>query len=509
MIPTNSNRAKDKGCSPVSSNCVVWQGPDLPCIDLCKGDTITDVIYKLATELCDLMEMFELTNFDLSCLNIPVTSTPVDFKELMVILIARICANEGLSTSEIAAATECPDNCIVSIAECFQFTDRTGDLVTTMTLQDYVQTIGHQLCNTLTTITTIQANVTALQNDIDVVVKPNLDELNNNAVFKSTLQYQVSTKTDTLGVTSFITNAVRLIENSLIATQDATGSPTELYQAILKENNLANSNKLFGTGDLNTIPGWITSPVKLSDSVNNMWLTLADIREAVEYVQNNALANSCSDIFLNFRATSIISAGNDIITIFTDGSTGFTDSWKQTGVDSLITVLDSAGNSTTFTADLINLISDPTGLAADITASSVDLTLDLIITATTSFINTDTNTTCEKDYVYNISANVNCPAVVLTLGFSDVTYQFTTVSGYEYAVSVYLAGGSIPIAAQSIANPGTTIVNTITGLLEFTDYELEISITNTAKSTIACPRIAFKTLIQVCDAPTNAVAILT
>ena len=47
-------KAKDtqEGCNPMSSNCVLWQGPDIPCINLCKGDSISDITAKLAEELC-------------------------------------------------------------------------------------------------------------------------------------------------------------------------------------------------------------------------------------------------------------------------------------------------------------------------------------------------------------------------------------------------------------------------------------------------------------------------
>jgi hypothetical protein len=30
--------------NPISSHCVIWQGPDLACIKLCKGDTVSDVL---------------------------------------------------------------------------------------------------------------------------------------------------------------------------------------------------------------------------------------------------------------------------------------------------------------------------------------------------------------------------------------------------------------------------------------------------------------------------------
>ena len=61
MLPTKSNTA-DQGCSPVSSNCVIWQGPDLSCINLCNGDTISSVVYKVATDLCTIKTSFDLTS---------------------------------------------------------------------------------------------------------------------------------------------------------------------------------------------------------------------------------------------------------------------------------------------------------------------------------------------------------------------------------------------------------------------------------------------------------------
>ena len=52
MKPTNIYK---HGCDPISSNCVIWQGPDIECINLCKWDSVSDVVYKLAQELCTVM----------------------------------------------------------------------------------------------------------------------------------------------------------------------------------------------------------------------------------------------------------------------------------------------------------------------------------------------------------------------------------------------------------------------------------------------------------------------
>ena len=60
-------KAKDtqEGCNPMSSNCVIWQGPDIPCIKLCKGDSISDITAKLAEELCTLLEPVSYTHLTL------------------------------------------------------------------------------------------------------------------------------------------------------------------------------------------------------------------------------------------------------------------------------------------------------------------------------------------------------------------------------------------------------------------------------------------------------------
>ena len=83
----------NNGCMPISSNCVIWQGPNIPCLNLCKGDTITDVLYKLATDYCELLEQLDPTKYDLSCLN--NTSCAIEnFADLIQEVINKICEVE-------------------------------------------------------------------------------------------------------------------------------------------------------------------------------------------------------------------------------------------------------------------------------------------------------------------------------------------------------------------------------------------------------------------------------
>ena len=77
MIPSKSNLSKEN-CSPISSNCVIWQGPDIPCLNLCTGDTVSDILYKLAEDYCKFKESLDVQDLDITdLLSACGTNTPV------------------------------------------------------------------------------------------------------------------------------------------------------------------------------------------------------------------------------------------------------------------------------------------------------------------------------------------------------------------------------------------------------------------------------------------------
>jgi hypothetical protein len=86
---------KDTCANPTTSNCVVYQGPDIECIGLCKGDTITQAFYKLATEYCNTLKNFDISEYDFTCFNLGAR-TPDNFISLLNIMIEKICAAEGI-----------------------------------------------------------------------------------------------------------------------------------------------------------------------------------------------------------------------------------------------------------------------------------------------------------------------------------------------------------------------------------------------------------------------------
>ena len=150
MKPLNYDNSP---CSPTSSNCVIWQGPDLDCIKLCKGDTISDVIANLATELCNVMDQLSITNYDLSCFNL-VGCKPETYQELLQFLIEQICLSQGLSTTGTDVKT---DDVLITVAPCFIVNG-----ITVMSLTDYVIAIGLRICSIIDQITIINNTLSEL-----------------------------------------------------------------------------------------------------------------------------------------------------------------------------------------------------------------------------------------------------------------------------------------------------------------------------------------------------------
>ena len=109
---------KPSGCVTTSSNCVVWQGPDISFLDLCTGDTVSDVIVALADKVCLLLNYTDSNNYDVSELDL--VTPPVNYMELLQTIIDEIVALKNVSPSSTAVTACCPNEYQVPVNAYFQ-----------------------------------------------------------------------------------------------------------------------------------------------------------------------------------------------------------------------------------------------------------------------------------------------------------------------------------------------------------------------------------------------------
>lgn len=330
MIPVKPSN-NQQNCNPISSNCVTWQGPDIACISLQKGDTISDVTYKLAVELCDLLDQTDLNSFDLSCFD-PICPKPENFHDLVQFIIDKLCTlnnccsgttsvafsstAKSLSVASAQTSGTCPD-CTITIAPCFHYTDNFGNNITTMNIADYAAAIGTKVCTLATQYAGLQTTVSTQGQRIT-----SLETWVNNytPVVPSALSSCLYPNTS-IQVTAFC----QALEQEYCSLRNATGTPVSILTAISRQcADLDNLPKLFGSGLMSGIPGWTlqSNYTTAADAINNLWLTVCDLRAAVDNILNTCCNDSltCTSTDVYFGTITLATGTLSVPLI---GSTNF------------------------------------------------------------------------------------------------------------------------------------------------------------------------------------------
>ena len=430
MKPLNLDNSP---CAPQSSNCVIWQGPNIPCIKLCTGDTISDVTYKLATELCTIMSELNLTNYDLSCLNL-TTSEPTTFNELIQLLISKICELENIPTNTTPGSGGCPD-CVVTVASCFQ----TGGQ-TTMQLLDYVTAIANKVCAILLQITAINTSITNLTAR---VVDLEAEILNPPAPYVP----DVTISACTIGSLAPGTYPVDIVVSSLINDTGgfcsliaATGTPANIISAYASQTVLSTSLRLTTGTAMSTITGWINTPVgNLSQTIIDLWLCIKDIRDAFKdvIVTKSLDANSGADVVASTvgitntytvsSKTSVVEAGSGVTV------TPVTSGLKTTYTISTGPITVFGGLYTSGTPVTVNKISPVTGTTNLLDNGTTQIP-GVVYDDTSSYNTSSGIWTCPVTGRYDISFSIQ-----LRSGVGSTFSTGSIVAGLTSTTKIYIS----------------------------------------------------------------------
>jgi len=485
LKPTN---IQESGCDPMSSNCVIWQGPDIECINLCKGDSITAVVFKLATELCTLMDILDITNYDLACFNL-LECGPQDFRGLIQLLIDRVCELEGVSPTP-STGSGCPD-CVVNTCSVFHYYNPQGDLVTSMQLVDYVIAIGNRVCSIVGQIATINATltdhedrITNLENEPDP--ECDLPQIVPMCVISS---FGPPTPVD-------MDVVLAALEEQFCILRMHIGNPNAILLAIQAACvGLNSAPRLNGIGTMSSIPGWFPNPVNLSQSFSNLWKTVCDMRLAVQYIQNNCCDTDCDSIDLDI-VTEIVSPTVLRITFLGTVPADYADS----AIGSTLHITDSGGGG----PQIINNVYIKsqyllTGTKMNVNLAGINAANDLTIMLTSRFTNPTNGSSCDKMQQFIALGTNTCPPLVLTAGYNNVNVAFTWNGPIPTSVTLQLlnAAGTSILQSTVINIISTNPSGNFLGLLEGTLYNVRLVIHG-----VPCELSSFTTLAYPCIAPT-------
>jgi len=310
MKPINSNlRLKpEDGCTKVSSSCVIWQGPDIPCIELCKGDSITDVVYELAMKLCEITSgVIDLSTLDFKCLvptGIPEPTTIIQALQLLIdkqCFFEENCCDDGPGGSTVPIP--------ISLPPCLYFTED-GDEITSLLPTDYSSYLASKICEIIDDITSINSTIATLQNRVTTLEASSGGGGGTGATISVVAQ---CASNPIPGTVVPIGQAFSAFESKFCQLTTILGSNAALSTAIGTECAGLDSAPQLVNGDntMSEIAGWVASPSTLSETIVNMWLTICDMRSAIVNSLNTTIP--CIPIPVsNIQITDVTSTGSKI-----------------------------------------------------------------------------------------------------------------------------------------------------------------------------------------------------
>ena len=324
MIPSKTNT--DNGCSPVSSNCVIWQGPNISCINLCTGDSVSEVVYKLGLELCAIKDQLNLTDLDFSCLVSSAVGTPEPEHTLAValeLLITKVCTlDEILNAAESGNGSVNLDFAVTipSDAACFKVPDENGDPITQISHSLFTKAIARKVCALVST--SAQHTSTLNNHETRIVSLETATSTNDETVVTPACVL-------TPGTPAPVSEVLEALEQEFCNLKAITGTSTALSASLTYQcQGLGGESALSFNGTMSSSPGWRSPVSTVADALTNMFITICDMRAALKDVVLNGGSSlpttfNCSSIIVDF--TIVLNEARDTATVLFAGLTNIPD----------------------------------------------------------------------------------------------------------------------------------------------------------------------------------------
>lgn len=399
-MPINK-RTRERTCITSYTDCIKYDGPDIPCIGLYNGDYINQIIAVIADKICKLSQPLDISSLTIQCLldnfnglkepiNKSITSyfqllidNDCNIKELIDLISERI---DGISNTNLVLDLKC-----LAIPDAF------GN--TTYSTQSVLQTLINETCSHKLNLISLNGTVVSLQSQINAITP-----------------YTEPTLTSCVYTAQPTSQALQLLASNYCTYKVKVGDAGEIDTAISRQ--CAGLNTLFVAN-----ANFIQAPTSLADSDNNQWITICNLLGRVTALEACACKVKCEDVKIGFEVE--LNDDGDAITLHytsvmgTFIPTGFTD----TG--STLTITDEFGHERKYYNLLVS--QNGTSPSLDITPfnTTKPLTLCLEVTLASAGL---TCVKCEcRTYYLN---DPSCPVckVCVGSGTGEVVLVYETTS---------------------------------------------------------------------------------
>lgn len=408
-------KRNSRTCPDVMSNeCIVWQGGDIPFLNIYNGDPLDISEKHIGDGLVDVYSKIDMSQIDMHCIE---DSCAQSCKDTSLLGVIQLLFNNQCCLNDLITGPSADNNSptITVNMRCLTVFDDFGNIVL-QDLNQSLQSLVNQTCTNTTNITALQTDFSNLQSQVDAI----------NTTPVTPPEINITTCLTSLRP---ISQTIPVVAQTLCDFQTLIGSSADVTQAMSEQ--CANLNSTFAG-----VQGWQTSVSNMAQSFNNLWLLACNLSTRLTNIENNCCAVTCDDVKVGFDV-QVDSSGTGVFLKFTAGAgTSIPNAFTDAG--SSVTFTDKNGNYVTYPLVISNNANE-----GDFDLSGLDLT-DPITISVTAVLGTS-GLTCEKciTRLYTL-ANTSCPVCQVTASGTtgSVTIAYT-LPGSTNIQTIILQNGQI------------------------------------------------------------------
>lgn len=302
-------------CIPQSSDCVIWQGPDIECLDLCYGDNITTVLYKLALLVCDILTRAEngelcdcegsSTGRTYTCRTSDASVHTFSEEDILVYLLGNGVCNGDVMVTQTEKDTLSTLKAKIALPQQLQYVDPlTNETVTELFVTDYTEYLSTKMCEVMNTniqqddqMTQLFNAITDINNALNDIVIPDPVTVTTNCTYSGGSGQEALIEEAYM---DFEANYCKY-KNTLIGD---TNDWESIFVCLQQGDDIQLSNP---ESNLNDLGNWKTDSTLVSNIYNNLNLIVDDMRTALKNLLQSQAVLPC--ILVPAKTVEIVDVG--------------------------------------------------------------------------------------------------------------------------------------------------------------------------------------------------------
>jgi len=328
----------------------------------------------------------------------------------------------------------------VPIAREFQYKNPKGDLVTSMAVSDYAQTVGNRVSSLVNSTKIVQDALSDHSKRLDLLEK------------KEPVAFQMPMVTPK-GVLPKEAAPMHIVlaatEQQLTELKTAVGDQNKIYMNLQKQSSNINDVKSLSKPGTNMsgLRGWTANIQDQADAIGNMFVMIDDMRKAMTTIMTHYIPSNCDAISLDLAA---VLKGSQLF-LYLTGTLPYVTFKTTNGLGTTFTIKDNHGTVLTYMINIFDILNKNTGHVIDLGETRLALSDDLSISAEPNFTHTGDNSVCKSYLQYTLVNQGVCPTVNYVGTSNDIKFNFTTAGGTQaYTVELWNNIGSQLLQSATI-----------------------------------------------------------